>query len=392
MKQGKPKTPHAAIEARPSGPAGAACYFANKSSPEDKQAAARVRRGQGYEARAWLWAHSSLRRAQECGRFPLPNEEAVTLVKGADGRAFLRGLMTCGSSSVCPVCAAKVRAARAVEVEQALGRWRKSGGDVLFVTFTMRHHSGQKLSDLWAGLSYAWGRVTSGKGWKEAKEAHGVAGYVRVVEATHGDNGWHLHIHAAMPTTHTLTLDEQKALETTLFERWKGGLAKHGLTAWKGPGVDIRRTYSDSGLGRYMAKAAAELTRGDVKEGKGRTPFRILFDLADGVGTQKDARLWAEWEKVSRGKRFISWSRNLRDLVGEVASDEELAAAEETGEAEVVAVFTHTGWRQLLARGGVQSVVRLLDLVETSGPAAARIALDKWGIRWGPPPKPRAAA
>jgi hypothetical protein len=130
-----------------------------------------------------------------------------------------------------------------------------------------------------------------------------------------------------------------------------------------------------------MAKAAAELTRGDVKEGKGRTPFRILFDLADGSGTARDARLWAEWEKVSAGRRFISWSRNLRELVGQ-----------EMSEAEVVAVFTHTGWRQLLGRGGVGAVVALLDLVETSGPAAARIALDKWGIRWGPPPKPLAAA
>lgn len=392
MKQGKPTPPQPARARASARPAGAPRYFANNSSPEEAAEAARGRRGQGYAARSWLWEHSSLRRVQECGRFPLPNEEAVSLVRGADGRAFFRGLMTCGSSGSCPVCAAKVRAARAVEVEQALGRWRKSGGDVLFVTFTMRHHSGQGLAQLWDALSYAWGRVTSGKGWKEAKEAHGLAGYVRVVEATHGDNGWHLHIHAAMPTTHALTLEEQKALNATLYKRWTDGLAKHGLTAWKGPGVDIRRTYSDSGLGRYMAKAAAELTRGDVKEGKGRTPFRILFDLADGSGTARDARLWAEWEKVSAGRRFISWSRNLRELVGQEMSDDELAAAEETGEAEVVAVFTHTGWRQLLGRGGVGAVVALLDLVETSGPAAARIALDKWGIRWGPPPKPLAAA
>lgn len=379
MNQGKRKPPQPAREPR------AARYFANNSSPE-KQAAARQRRGQGYDARGWLWQHSSVRRVRDCGRVPIP-EDSPRLVKGGDGRAFFGGLVTCGSAGLCPVCAAKVRAGRAEEVEQALGRWRaKTGGDVLFVTFTMRHHAGQRLADLWDGLGYAWGRVTSGKGWSDAKQRHGVAGYVRVVEATHGDNGWHLHIHAALPMTKRLTDSEEKALRSTLFERWVGGLDKHGLTALEGVGVDVRRTYSDSGLGRYMAKAAAELTRGDLKHGGrgGRTPFRILFDLASGTGSTRDAALWAEWEEVSRGRRFISWSRNLRDLVGETASDEELAAVE-PDEVEVVAVFTRAAWRRLLSSRGVAGLVLLLDVVETGGAEPARAVLDAWGIRWGPP-------
>lgn len=372
--------------------------LANNCSPEEaarKADASRGRRREGYRARGWLWEHSSVERVRRCGRVPL-GDTRPALIRGSDNRAFYAGIETCGSSGLCPTCAAKIRTGRAAEVEQTLGRWRASnpGGDILFATFTMRHHAGHKLEDLWDALTYAWRYLTSGKGWVEAKATHGIDGYVRVVEATHGANGWHLHIHAAVPMRKRLTETEETVLREKLFSRWVQGLEKNGLTAIEGVGVDVRRTYSDSGLGRYLTKAAAELTRGDVKKANGdnRTPFRILFDLAEGKEGPRDAATWREWEKVSRGRRFITWSKSLRAYIEDEKTDEDLAAEQEAVETEVVATFMRADWVRLIRTRGARGLATLLDVCESSGAQAARDLLDAWGIRWGPPIEEQAAA
>lgn len=402
MNQTKAEPPGAASAARETSPTGGLVVTADTPSLTEAEKAAkrRERRSEGYIAREWLWENSSSKRTADCGRVPTATATAC-LSRSSTGQAFFSGLQTCASAALCPVCAAKIRAGRAIEVEKALHHWRETNrrGEILFVTLTLRHHAGHKLADLLDVVSYAWESVVSGKGWADAKAAHGIDGFVRVTEVTHGRNGWHAHIHAAIPVLSKPSKDEREAFEKHLFGRWQKALERKGFSALKGVGVDVRRTYSDSGLGRYMTKAAVELTHGDLKVGRAkssRTPFRILRDVAMGTSLRpdRDQRLWAEWEAASHHRRFIGWSKNLRAYLAESKSDAELAEAEQQEPpvtVEVVAEFPGDAWSLLRKARGARGLVTLLDTCEVDGAEAARALLDEWGVAWvlpGETPEP----
>lgn len=317
----------------------------------------------------------------------------------AGKHATYEGLETCGSAAACPVCSSRINAKRADDVRQALERWgtRHPGSTVGFLTLTMRHNKRDTLTQLWDGLAYAWGRVTSGKGWRLLKDRHGLGGYIRVIEATHGANGWHLHIHAALLFSARLTAAELETVRGEMFARWVTGLEAKGLTALDGPGADLRRSYSDSGLGRYFTKMAEELTGSHAKKaaGGGRTPFSILGDLAtlDAPGGCPDALLWHEWVRVSKQRRMITWSRGLRDALemDDELTDEEAAQDDGTEvERYTLALIHRKDWAQLVKAG---ATLKLLGKLEAAArdwdSSTAREVLAAWlgvdGFLWVEP-------
>ncbi len=90
-------------------------------------------------------------------------------------------------------------------------------------------------------------------------------------------------------------------------------------------------------LGGYLTKveggwgAGLELARSDLKRGRrgGRSPFELLAEAAE--GDVLALMLWLEYERATKGKRAISWTRGLRKMLIDVAdedapSDEDLAA------------------------------------------------------------------
>jgi hypothetical protein len=319
---------------------------------------------------------------------------------GTARRAGFAGLSTCGSVWSCPVCAEKILARRQDEIRRALSVWGGLGGRVAFVTLTMRHRKGQPLGALWDSLSYAWGATTSGRRWRETCERYGVDGWLRVVETTEGAHGWHVHVHAAILLPVTTTADDVDRLHARMVGTWTAALRRRGLTAapggqhaklWTGSAGDPT---GGSGLGSYFAKGdyvdqvdagklALELARGDLKTGKGgnRTPFQILGDFID-QGDADDLDLWTEWEKASKGRRFLTWSRGLRDRLLEVPeqTDEEIVL-EELGTADDDLVEIPAAGLQLLARFSLHDLV--LDLAERDdGGAGLREWLTHRGIPW----------
>ena len=95
-----------------------------------------------------LWHRSSLPRCRKCGRVPIAS--GVSMVDNA-GVAHYRGLATCGSIWACPVCSAKIRNARALEIAEAAGNWHRAGNTVLMVTFTVPHDIGHAAGRAAAG-------------------------------------------------------------------------------------------------------------------------------------------------------------------------------------------------------------------------------------------------
>lgn len=310
-----------------------------------------------FAAQRVLWDESSLPRVRKCGRVSVSGDSLVSVRAtgaGAERRAGFGGLHTCGSVWACPVCASKIQGKRREEVATALGGWC---GAVGMVTLTMRHRQGQSLAALWSGVSRAWGRVTSGRWWKDAQAHYGIEGWLRVVEVTHGKNGWHVHVHAAVLLPVGTGSDELDALGVDMFARWSSALVSSGFAAplLRSGGMDARLIYGAEVLGDYFTKtqytpaesAAGELAGGGTKSGRGgnRTPFEILADLYT-HGDAEDLDLWHEWEAGSKGRRQLTWSRGLRErlLTEPELTDQELAEVDEGG--EDLLFFESATWRE----------------------------------------------
>ena len=288
-----------------------------------------------HRARRILWAESSLERVRGCGYSGVSPEGGVGVkvtgtVSAGDRTAGFSGVATCGSVWACPVCSAKIAARRQQEIEQAITAWQAQGGRVVLVTLTMRHARGMRLKTLWDSLSYAWGRVTSGRGWKDDQAVYGVEGWCRVVEATHGENGWHVHVHALLFVSPAL-LGDWQGLGDRIFARWQDGLWRRSLDAVAAfGGLDVRevtaRDASGARLGEYFVKslyrrgtpagAAWEVAGGMGKaaRGRNRTPFEYLRSVVEDADADA-LDVWHEWEQESRNRRQLTWSQGFRDRV-----------------------------------------------------------------------------
>lgn len=223
-----------------------------------------------------------------------------------------------------PRCAAVIASRRSEELGNAIRAAHAAGAMCYLLTLTMRHSSRDELSDLWSGLSAAWRKTFGATAWTGDKGyvrkdgsfrpprlgdagRFGVAGLCRVVEVTHGLNGWHLHAHVLVVTTDDLGLGlrddydvvlrrkldysnatveapvgrewlARTAFSRTVWKRWAEGLRKAGLEAPTSVGVDLRLiSDGEDVVGRYLVKATydaaknagAEIAAGSVtKEGK----------------------------------------------------------------------------------------------------------------------------
>jgi len=344
---------------------------------EDREVSRRARRAEAIAWRDRLWAFTSLSRLRQCGRVSHTGVGGAVLrvTESEQGRrGGLAGLQSCGSPWCCPVCARKIGAQRSGELRRVLEAVSVAQGSAALVTFTMRHHAGQRLPELWAALSGAWGAVTSGRGWAAEQQRYGVLGWVRTVEATHGSAGWHLHVHALLVLDGPVSTELVAELGTRMFRRWDRALGRHGLSAVQDRGgLDVRMVDMDGGsLDRtadYLAKITAEITSPGTKDGRrdgNRSPFAILRD-ALATGLADDVELWWAWEQGSHNRKQLTWSQALRDWAGlhVERSDEDIVAEDLHG--EDVLLIPAVSWPRVRAE-----LADLLDTVETGGPAAAQ--------------------
>src|SRR3954453_24101977 len=365
--------------------------YANRVSPAgqrgDLQVRRRVNRRRRTQLRHQLRGLTSLSRLRDCGAKTVNGLGGPILrISGtdADRVAGYAGLVTCGSTWACPCCAAKISARRAEELSQVMRTVLTSGGSASLITLTMRHHSGHKLTDLWQALSAAWHGVISGKQWIADQELGGLLGWVRVVEATHGRNGWHLHVHALVCWDRSVSLALAQEIGHRMWQRWTRVLERKGLTSWKHRGgVDVRMaTLGRDNLAHYFNKLAREVTYSHMKEARGGcSPFKILTDgLATGDATDLD--LWAEWEQASYGRRQLTWSLGTHDLrklagLGAEQSDEEVAEEDLQGE-DLIALPRPT-WQALLHG---ELTTDLLDAAEIGGLEGACSFLIVRSLTW----------
>lgn len=365
-------------------------YAKHVSARLEPDADVRVtRRHVRFAQREVLWETTRLDRVRKCGRVPI--DQAVTITDNA-GVAHYSGLATCGSIWACPVCSAKIRNARALEVSTGAANWDRAGGSVYMATFTMPHDFGMRLKPLLKTVADSFRAVISGRPWTRLRDELGIVGNVRSVEVTHGANGWHPHLHVLFFINHDITAQQLASLTTYLRAKWAACIIGAGYRVpHEHHGVDVTRCASAYDAGLYVAKTqdgrsvGNEVARGDLKQARkgGRTPFEILDDFR-WTGDAADLALWHEYERDTKGHQAISFSKNLRTLLelADEKSDEEVAAAEVGGDA--LAVITIPQWKRVIQVPGLSGY--LLDCAERGGLQAVNAALAAHGIRPAAPP------
>ena len=275
------------------------------------------------------------------------------------GRARFGKLILCGSVWLCVNCSWLISERRRRDLAAALDA---SGASLLLCSYTVQHHEFMLLPELLAALLDAFAATHRGEPFQRFKNRYGIRHFIRALEVTYGEHGWHPHIHQIILLLAALSDEQLDAFREWLQPRWITMLGKRGFTATLANGLDIRA--GQMTVSEYVAKfgyeprwsASHELARSNTKVARtasSRTPFALLEDYA--LNDDHEAgRLFVEFAKAFKGKRKLQPSDGFWSLLPEVEgdiSDEEIAAAEDVNPAyEVLQTLSLEQWRLLVKR------------------------------------------
>lgn len=345
-----------------------------------------------FDLRDDLAGFSRMPRLRHCGRWRIAAEVQLRMT---DGHAGYAGLETCGSVWVCPVCSAKIMGRRGVEIAAAGDVWINRDGAIAFGTYTIRHHKGHRLADLWDALSVAWSMLRGrGMSARADLEALGCVGWIRTVEVVYSpDNGWHVHVHALWFVSGDVGEVTMARVHGRMVDRWAGALRRQGLDAWDvGQHVElVRGDAAAEAVGKYLAKLPGSKRSAEqlgyemtsVGSKSDRTEGFTTWDLAAGAAGFKEARAaWYEFERGSKRRRAVTWSRGLRDLlgIGQEVDDETIAAEVMGTEDDAVCSITAEGWTTILRCPGM--AVGILRELEYHGWPRVKLILDSFGVEY----------
>lgn len=280
------------------------------------------------------------------------------------GKGFYSGLLVCGSVWHCPVCAAKISERRRKELEIAFSEFQKEGGFISMLTLTFSHERTDRLKDILYSFGQATQKFMSGRAFNNIRNEIGLIGRVRVLEVTHGDNGFHPHAHIALFHENEIDLDD---IRFKMYDLWEKACNKVGLKTSFEYGLDLQ---SAEEAERYMSKHGTwsleqELSKSHIKKGKlgSLTPFDFLRMYLK-TEEEKYIHLYREYATYFKGKRQVQWSPGLKKrFVLEDKTDEELAE-EKIEEADLLGLVGYDNWK-LILKYELRTI--LLDNVEKHG-------------------------
>jgi hypothetical protein len=306
----------------------------------------------------------------------------VEIRQSADsGRCYYAGLMACGSVWICPLCATKIQAVRALELKAAIAEGQSQGLTVAMLAPTVSHTLQDDLGSLLDDYTRALSSLLRGRGFRKLKERYGIEGYVRALEVTYGfKNGWHPHAHVLFFLRPDSDL---AALESDLFPLWEKAVRGRGLgEVSRRPFKLESATYAHNyvtKLGREWGPAE-ELVHSHSKSASGESfsPFDLLaeytFRSASDSKRAQFGALFREYANVFHGRRQLQWTQGLKKrLVGaDGLTDAEIA--DSLGQVDaVLAVLTLDDWL-LVRKADYRGEVLLI--AELDGVAGIRDTLD----------------
>lgn len=266
-------------------------------------------------------------RTAACGRRVVPGKAAMILAN-LEGKAFFGNVQVCGSVWNCPVCQAKVAERRRAELMQAVIAAKRAGLQVLLLTATVPHGAGDDLADIVGRISKAWRHVHAGRSGERLKAIAGRVGFVRSLEVTHGEFGFHPHFHCLLFCSTAAPIAD---VENCYKAAWRNACINTGFQA---PSAVHGLTVQDgSAASSYVCKwgIETEMTRWQSKRGKSGnlTPFDFVRRYMEGgAEAERYAKLFSVYAAAFKGRRQLFWSHGLRDRLdlGSDVTDPELAA------------------------------------------------------------------
>lgn len=231
------------------------------------------------------------------------------------------------------------------------------------LTLTIRHERMSSLRRTRAGLTEAWRLLWQGTRGQRLRESWGVEHYIKALEVTHGENGWHPHLHVLVFHRGVIGDVDRR----NMFEAWCD-VVKRALGAAFVPdlahGIDVRESRKDD----YLAKLGLEVTSHRSKHGKkgNRHPWEIAKDAV--AGDSKSRRLWQVYGFAMLGARQLTWSRGTRAFFSlRERDDDGVLAEDEVG--TLVGCWTSAEWdaRKSRDRRWLATVVSAMSSVAPIG-------------------------
>ena len=311
-------------------------------------------------------------------------------VRGGIGRKpYYVGLMVCGSVWVCPVCALKIQAYRALEIRACIDAWLARGGSVWMVTQTVPHTKFDGLEDMLTRFRKAFYAFKAGRKWNDIRDAYNVFGYMKALEVTWGSAfGWHPHLHTIFFVDTPQEKFDVPAFQAELFKRWSDCTARHGFSELSSKAFTVQdaskiKEYLNKLTGEvYKWGSEHEITKLHTKKAKG-TSF-VPFDFLRLYNEKPEivyARLFREYAVAFHGKMHLVSSKGLKkDLLGvQEKTDQEIA--ESLGEIDaILATITPFQWSSLLKLREKAWRGELLKIVEDFGQEGLKHYLESKGI------------
>lgn len=337
---------------------------------------------------------------------------SICLSESDDGKKFAsyEGLQKCKKIHKCPVCAAKQRHGRAVELDTVMKGWILDGNSVAFTTLTMPHTAGDKLTDLlqffatktkpewWDNGKYFIRELNQERQFRKLKKELAIKGYCRVIEMPRGINGWHVHGHILWFFEGIIADKDLKRFHARIFKNWSNHLKKYHRAAPLSTYVktDLVNPKDTELVSNYLLKVSLEMTRTDLKATKsevgGITPFELLdmYDLACTLSVDKNTgevdlereaeahdlkMAWYEYVNATHGLQVIRIPPSLKKrYCVEEKTDDQLVEEEAMGRILAKVPLTEEELRAVVY---FRRQTYLLNIMEVAGPRALRLELDK---------------
>jgi hypothetical protein len=294
---------------------------------------------------------------------------SVQIQRTPDGAIKMQGVCTCGSPWGCPSCAVKIYTERSAQVTSAATQWRDSGGFLYLMTNTLRHAWDDDLRVLRTHLSKATSRMWQGRAGQSLMARIQKKHHIRSIEVTHGENGYHPHVHMLLFMDREL----QDSDKQEFADRWKQSVDLE-LGSRYVPDDEHGTTIDESHRTDYITKLGLEVAAITTKLAKNgnRMMWTVAADAAD--GDKQSGAIWARYVRDMFGCRQLFWSKGAKREFGiKQVSDADIAAESiETGEplgvASVLVQWQGLSWDAQARRNPLwltQVVTKALE-----GPAA----------------------
>ncbi len=224
------------------------------------------------------------------------------LVVRPDGGSYRAA---CRNKWSCPQCSPHLLSEHRERVEPLL----QSVPTVVYLTLTVAHELGAPQAGSLDSILKTWSAAFSTGSWMtDFRDHSGLLGWVRTIEFTFPEGGFHPHIHAVFLFASAQRGNRLEAL----IQRWLVSADRAGFRASyrAQKGYYVARGKDREKVSFYLCEQNA-ISRS--RNGKGRTPGDLIHNIA-ATGDADDLQLLLGFHEAVAGRRKISTSRGFWDL------------------------------------------------------------------------------